>query len=223
MELEELKSLWIAQEKKLDKSLQLNLKLLREVNFDKAAGKLKPLIFFKIIEMAILWFMMIYLFSFTIDHITELSFSIPALLIAGFITSGVISGIRQLALIVQIQKDGDAPVAELQKKIGKLKLLIISYTRTSFISIPFYPLLLIVSAKIFFNADLWLPQYNVWLIVNGIVGLLFIPLFIWLYRQLSKPTIINPAVKSFLSGSGWNQATLAQQFLDEIEKFEQGE
>jgi hypothetical protein len=40
MELEELKTLWGEYDRKLDKSLQVNMALLRKLNFDKAAKKI---------------------------------------------------------------------------------------------------------------------------------------------------------------------------------------
>ncbi len=223
MELEQLKTLWIEQDKKLDRSLQLNMRLLHQINFNKAGNKLRTLLFLKTIEMAILLFMIIALCSYTVKYITDPGFCIPALIITGFIVSGYISDIRQLALIVQIRADDAAPVSQLQKLVERLKILIVNYTKMSFISIPFYPLLLIVSARIFFHVDFWAPQFHAYLIANVITGLLLVPVFIWLFIQLSKQNIKNIHVKNFLSGSGWNQATLAQQFLNEIEQFERGD
>ena len=223
MELEELKTLWSDYDKKLDKSLQLNMKLLRQVTFDKASKKLGQLFFLKIVEMVILIVIIIGLLSFTFIHITEVRFSIPSFIIVGFVISGFASDVRQLSLIVQIREGAAAPVSDLQKKVEKLKLLIVKYTRTSFISIPFYPLWAVVGVKMFFNFDLWTPRSLNWLIANIIFGILLFPLFLWLFRQLGKQQIGNKMVKNFLTGSGWNQAVLAQQFLEEIEKFEKGE
>jgi cellulose synthase/poly-beta-1,6-N-acetylglucosamine synthase-like glycosyltransferase len=223
MELEQLKNLWVQQDKKLEKSLQLNMQLLREMNFDKAGKKLRTLIWLKAAEMSILLFMMICLLSFTIRHIAEPGFSISSFIIFAFITSGFISDIRQMGLIVEIRAGYTEPIGHLQKKVERLKLLIVNYVKMSFLSIPFFPLLMIVSAKIFFNVDFLAPQFRAYLIANIVVGALLLPVFLWLFRLLSKPNISNTWVKNFLSGSGWNQASLAQQFLTKIEEFERGE
>ena len=119
MELEELKTLWSDYDKKLDKSLQLNMKLLRQVTFDKASKKLGQLFFLKIVEMVILIVIIIGLLSFTFIHITEVRFSIPSFIIVGFVISGFASDVRQLSLIVQIREGAAAPVSDLQKKGGK--------------------------------------------------------------------------------------------------------
>lgn len=223
MELEELRSLWAAHDEKLNKSLQLNIKLLREVNLGKAGKKLGALMAGKIAEMAVLLFMIIYLLNFTISYFTEPGFSVPSVIIMAFIISGFISDIRQLALIVQLRDSQDAPVSQLQKKVERLKLFIVNYVKMSFISIPFYPLLMIVGGKIFFGLNCWALQHRPFLIANFAAGLLLVPLFLWLYRQLSKQNIKQVFVDGLLSGSGWNQAVSAQQFLNEIEAFEKEE
>lgn len=220
MELEELQSLWKANDEKLNRTLRLNMQLLREVNLNKAGKKLRALLFFKIIEMAILLFMALYLWDFSITYISTPGFCIPSIALAAFLTAGVISDIRQLAMIVQIQSGNAAPVSQLQKKIERLKLLIVTYTRMSFITLPFYPLIMIVGAKIFFHIDCWVPQHRMFLMANFLTGLLLFPLFIWLYRQLSKPNDPRAWVNDFRACSGLNRALMAQQFLNEIEAFE---
>jgi hypothetical protein len=75
MELEELKTLWGEYDRKLDKSLQVNMALLRKLNFDKAAKKLGWLLFFKLIELTILLTIIIGLAAFTFKHITEVRFA----------------------------------------------------------------------------------------------------------------------------------------------------
>jgi hypothetical protein len=223
MELEELKTLWIAQDKKLDKSLQLNLQLLRRLNFDKVAGKANTILVFKILETILQLVMQSYLVYFFIKYLPNLQFSIPALITIILIGAGIISDIRQMTIIVQLRSGNAAPVSVMQKKVEKLKLLIVAYVKWAFISIPLYPLLLILAGKIFLNVDFWAPQHRTYLTVNMIIGVLLIPGFVWIYRQLSKQTIEQRWIKNILTGSGWNQAVSAQQFLDEIEKFEQGE
>ena len=211
----------MAQDEKLNKSLQLNMRLLRQINFSKAGSRLKTLVFYKIAEMAVLLFMMVYLWNFIVQNITLPGFCIPAFIITGFITAGFISDIRQVVLVSQIRTNPDAPVSILQKKTEKLKLLIINYVKASLISIPFYPVFIIVAGKIFLNVDFWMPQHRLYILCNLIVGALLVPLFTWLYKQLSDNNLKQVWINNLLTGSGWNQAVQAQQFLSEIEEFQQ--
>ncbi len=223
MELDQFKALWYEQDKKLDKNLQLNIQLLKTINLNKAGNKLKKLCIFKIFEMLIFLHMIVYLINFTIKYISFPGLSIPSIAIITFIAAGFISDIRQMTLIVDLLLNDTLPVFQLQKKIEKLKLLIINYVKVSYLLIPFYPLLMIVSGKIFFGFDFWMPSLLIYLLSNIVVGMLLFPLFLWLYRQLTGQNIKNGWVKVFLDGSGWNQVKSAQNFLTEIENFERNE
>jgi len=223
MELDQFKALWYEQDKKLDKNLQLNIQLLRNINLDKAGFKLKKLFMFKIVEMVILVYIIVYLFNFTIKYILLPGLSISSMAIITFIVAGFISDFRQMVLIIDILSNDNLPIFQLQKKIQKLKLLIINYVKNSFLLIPFYPLLMIVIGKILFGFNFWMPSFRIYLFSNIVVGILLLPLFLWLYRQLGSQNIKNVWIKSFLDGSGWNQVKSAQQFLAEIENFERNE
>jgi hypothetical protein len=220
MELQELKNIWTEYDKKLDKTLQINMKLLRKMNFDKIANKATTLLMYKLIEMAILLFMMIYLYSFAIQYFTVPEFCISALLTAGFITAGFVSDIRQVIIAAQLRADYAAPIAPIQKKIVKLKMLIVNYVKGSLFSIPFFPFLLLLAGKIMFDIDFWEAKRRTYFITNVGLGLVLLPVFIWLYLQLNKRDVKRPWIKGLLVGSGWNQAQAAENFLKEIQDFE---
>ena len=223
MELEELKSLWSEYDKKLDKNLQLNMQLLRKINFDKVAGKATTLFIYKLVEMVIIMFMLVYLLSFEIKNFASPALSISGAVTMLFLLAGFISDVRMMAIISNLRSDYGTPIAVMQKQVEKLKLIIIGYTKWALLSIPFYPAFLLVAGKIFLHINFWEPSHRNYIVSNVIIGVLLLPLFAWMYRQLSKPEIKPVWIKNFLTGSGWNQAQSAKQFLDEIEQFEKGE
>ena len=223
MELEELKSLWSEYDKKLDKNLQLNMQLLRKINFDKVAGKATTLFIYKLVEMVIIMFMLVYLISFEIKNFTSPALSISGGITMLFIIAGFISDVRMMAIIGNLRSDYGTPIAAMQKQVEKLKLIIVGYTKWALLSIPFYPAFLMVAGKIFLHINFLETKHRDYIVVNVIIGVLLLPLFAWMYRQLSKPEIKPVWIKNFLTGSGWNQAQSAKQFLDEIEQFEKGE
>jgi hypothetical protein len=220
MELEELKSLWSEYDKKLDKNLQLNMQLLRKINFDKVAGKVTTLFIYKLIEMVILMFMLVYLIGFEIKYFTSPGLSIPGAITMLFIGAAFIADIRMMGIISLLRADYGTPISTMQKNVEKLKLLIMGYVKWSFLLIPFYPALLIVAVKIFKNINIWAANHHNYLFTNLVVGALLLPLFVWMYRRLNKPGELPQWIKIFFAGSGWNQAQSAQLFLDEIERFE---
>ncbi|HWZ14710.1 MAG TPA: hypothetical protein VNW95_05680 [Mucilaginibacter sp.] len=222
MELEELKTLWSDYDKKLDKNLQLNMLLLRKMNFDKARFKIKSFFVLKIVEMLIMNYTFNYLIGFIVHNSNALRFSIPAIIIELALLWFFILDLKILSIVGKLQlKNNDEPIAPLQKRAARLKLLVITYVKYSLFIIPFYPLLMILIGKIFLKVDFFSPQLSTYFFVNVVVGLCLLPVFIWIYNQLSKGEIKTGLVKNLLSGTGWHQANDVEQFLNEIEKFEQ--
>lgn len=221
MDLQKLQSMWNEHDKKLDKSLQLNMQLLRKMNFDKARFRIRWLFIIKLFEMVFMMFMFNYLLGFIIKYFAEPGFSIPALIIELAIASYFILDIRMLSIIHHLQlKNNNEAIAPLQKRAETLKYLIAASLKYSLFLIPFYPLLMILIGKIFLNVDFFSSQLKTYLVSNIVVGVLLLPLFVWLFKELSQKEITKEWVKNLLSGSGWHLANDAENFLSEIDQFE---
>jgi hypothetical protein len=222
MELEELKTAWGEYDKKLDKNLKLNLQLLRKMNFDKARFRMRWLFVIKITSMCWLMIVVMYLIGFAIKYIQQPQFSIPAMLMILLVSVSLVYEFKQYVIMIHLQlKSSDEAIAPLQKRLETLKIMIVNKVKYALFLIPFYPLLMILTGKIFLNIDFFSPQLKGYLIVNIIFGLLLLPVFIWLYRQLSKKDIKPGLIKNLLPGSGWFLVNDAGDFLKEIDKFEE--
>jgi len=219
MELEDLKNRWNAFDNKLEKSLQLNKQLLNKINLDKAKNKLRTLLIYKLLEMGVLVYIIYYLVNFTIKNINSPQCSVSALLLIFFGVMGYISDIRQISVIIRLRTDKAYDVTSKQKNLTTLKLLIVNYVKWALLSIPFFPVWIILVPKIFFNYDMYTHGMNTWLWTNIGLGVLFIPFVLWVFRKLSKKDIDQFWVKNLLDGSGWSLVTDAENFLNEIEKF----
>jgi hypothetical protein len=220
MELDELKNRWSDYDKKLDKSLKLNMQLLRKINLDKAKNKVRRLMVMKLVEIVILAVIIIFLISFTADNITQPQFSISAGIFAFFALAGFISNIKQVVIMMQLQSGYTEAIAPLQRKIEQLKLLIVKYVKYALLSIPFFPIWMILITKILFDYDIYSNSMSNWWLANIGVSIALIPLVWWIFKQLSKNEISSFWVKNFLEGSGWKQAEAARTFLTEIDNFE---
>ena len=219
MELEELKNRWNEFDNKLEKSLQLNKQLLNKINLDKAKNKLRTLLIYKLLEMGVLVYVIYYLVNFTIKNIDSTQFSISALILIFFGVMGYISDIRQISVIIRLRTDKADDITSKQKNLTTLKLLIVNYVKWALLSIPFFPVWIVLIPKIFLNFDIYSSSMNLWWWMNIGLGILFIPFVLWIFRQLSKKNINLFWVKNLLDGSGWSLVTDAENFLNEIEKF----
>jgi len=221
MDLQQLQNMWNEHEKKLDKSLQLNMQLLRKINFDKAGFRMRWLFAIKLAEVVFIVFVLSYLLGFTIKYFSDPKLSIPAVIIDMAIIAYFILDIRILSIIYQLQlKNNNEAITPLQKQTAKLKYLIAASLKYALFLIPFYPLLMILIGKVLGNIDFFSPQHKTYLLSNIVVGVLLLPLVIWLFKELSQKEITRDWVKNILSGSGWHQANDAENFLTEIDEFE---
>lgn len=220
MELEELKNRWNAFDNKLEKSLQLNKHLLKQINLDKAKNKLRILLIFKLLETGVLSLIIYYLVKFTIYNFNSPQFSVSAIILIFFAVMGYISNIRQVSLTILLQTEYAGDITSKQRKLTALKLLIANYVKWGLLSIPFFPVWIILIPKIFLNFNIYTNGMNYWWWANIGLGILFIPFVLWVFNQLSKKNINQFWVKNLLQGSGWGLAADAENFLNEIEEFE---
>lgn len=220
MELDDLKNIWTEYDRKLERSLQLNMHLLRKMNMDKVRQSSGKLLAIKLIEAALYGFIMVYMIGFTAKHFSQPQFGIPAVLLVIVMGIAFFSIIKHLEIIYQLRRYADTAIAPMQKKAETLKLKIVRCVKYTFFAIPAYPLLLLLAGKIFLNVDFTTAKHLTYFLSNVGVALATLPLVIWFYRELSQKEIKKQWVKNLLVGSGWYQAQAAEDFLEEIEKFE---
>ena len=223
MELQELKQIWNEYDHKLDKNLQLNMQVLKQLNLDKAKNKLNRLLWFKGMEVAIFLLLAVSLGNFIADNWPTLQFVVSGLILAAILLMWIISVVKQIVIITDLQMGYADAIAPIQKKMEQLKLYILNYTKYSFVLLPLYPVMMLVAGKAFLNVDLFKAQHGLYFISNVVLGLILIPVALWFFKQLSPKNISESVSKNLLVGTGWQHANSAHNFLNEIEKFQQEE
>lgn len=219
MELQELKNIWAEYDRKLDKTLQVNMQLLRQLKLDKVQGKANGLLTLKIFEIAMLLIMLGWLGDFMLKYYRQPQFMISAFVLLVFVALGIVSVIRQLSIITQLKLGYDDAIAPVQKNIQSLKAVIITTLKYALLLIPCYPFLLIIAGKMIFNVDFTEGTRRAYLLSNVVAAFIFLIPTIWIFIALSRENI-KPWAKTLLFGSGWYQANAAADFLKEIEAFE---
>ncbi|RRB02736.1 hypothetical protein [Larkinella rosea] len=220
MELHELQTMWNEYDKKLDNSLKLNRQLFRELKLDKAKSKLRSLMHVKIAELLVQLIMGGFLIRYMVQNTGKLPFIVTAFVLLGFVVVGMVLSLKQLFILEQIKRGYSGAIAPLQKKLERLKILLVQYVKWSYLPIPLSPLFTVLGAEIWFNYNFFATKSgDFWWWCFG-VGLLLLSFVAWLNHQLSQATIKPFWVKNFLNGSGWSQINAANAFLKEIEHFE---
>lgn len=208
--------MWAAYDKKLEKSLALNHRLVTEIQTQKARTALRPLKAIKIVAviLGIIWSLFLsILVVLAITYMTPYSlfFILSAMAVIVITVTAIVVYIRQVALIQQI--DNDSNILDTQKKLVRLQLSTISIVRILMLSAPFY-------TTFYFNKGMF---------ENGTIGLwvfqltitlLFSALSIWFYQHARIENADKRWFKIIFGSSEWTALTKAQHFLQEIEAYE---
>jgi len=211
-----LKELWANYDKKLEKTLALNHRLITEIQTQKARTALRPLKTVKIIAviLGVLWVLLLSVLIFlAISAMTAYRhfFVLSALAIIVATVSAIVVYIRQVLLIQQI--DNSMNVLEVQRKLAVLQSSTINIARILFLSAPFYTTFYINKSMFEHGSiGLWVLQLT--------VTTIFTMLSVWLYRNAKMENAGKRWFKFIFGSSEWTSVIKAMNFLKEIEAYE---
>lgn len=211
-----LKEMWANYDKKLEKSLALNHRLITEIQSQKARSALRPLKTIKIFAViaGIIWTLTLsVLVFFAVSAMTpyRIFFILSALAVITITIAAIVVYIRQIMLIQQI--DNSMNVVEVQRKLSTLQYSTINIARILFLSAPFY-------TTFYFNKSMF-EQGTIGLWVMQLsITLAFTAASVWLYRNIRMEHADKRWFKVIFGNSEWTSIIKAMNFLKEIEAYE---
>jgi lysylphosphatidylglycerol synthetase-like protein (DUF2156 family) len=209
--------LWKEQYEKIDQSLAINKRILKETISQKARSALRSLIRIKAtgIVAAIIWLLLLgaALFIAVLNYSSAVNYfivSVAAIFIIN--VKALCDYIKHLAWVNSINYDGS--ITKIQKKLVRLQLSIFQHVRIMFLQLPFW--------TTFTLSNKWFPQNVSWMYI--IFQILFTASFtylaFWLYKNISLANANKKWVKSLIEGAGGKSVTKAMEFYKEIEEFD---
>lgn len=226
MEENELRNIWKAYDVKVEKSLQINYKILETIQSQHVRSMFTPLLGFKIVELIIGVLIMIFLGNFLYANLSVNYFVAASGILMIFCLLAIIGSIKGIYLISKIGYDSS--VLDSQRKITllesttRLQGSIIRYLRLAILSVPFYMAYVVVGFKAILDLDIVKYGDNLWWTVQIIVSILFIPLSIWLYMKISNKNLHMNWVRNLIEFGGGKSTAKAMDFINELEHFEKG-
>jgi len=211
-----LKEMWANYDKKLEKSLALNRRLITEIQTQKARTALRPLKTIKIIAviLGILWsLLLLVLVCLALSAMTYYRhfFVISALAIIITTVAAIVVYIRQVILIQQI--DNSMNVVETQRKLASLQSSTINIARILFLSAPFYTTFYINKSMFEHGTiGLWVLQLTVTTVLTTAS--------IWIYRNARIENADKRWFKFIFGSSEWTSVIKAMNFMKEIDAYE---
>ena len=173
---EEMEAAWKAQSAKLDQVNLLLVDQLRGKSVSRVKAPLRSLIVSLWLEIALSATGMLLMGSFLAEHVTQARFVWPAALMDVWFGATLIAAIRQLLTATKINYD--EPIASVQQKLGRLRILRLKTFRWLFLTgqIVWWMPFLITSLKMVFGVDAYRYLTPGFIMANMLAGLALIPL-----------------------------------------------
>jgi hypothetical protein len=218
MELDELKTAWLALDRKLEQQRTLSLQVLREVKLHDAWRGLRPIWWGQVTQIVAGICLMLLFGPFWVAHRDTLHLMAPALLMHAYGLMFVLFAARTLTLMGRI--DYAAPVLHIQRQLAELRRWRTRVEWPLFGIVGCFiwiPLMLVIFTVM--GADLWVlnPKFVYWNIVSGFVCVSFLYGAVrWAQQRGSQGA--RRALENWVSGRSIRKA---QEELDTIARFEE--
>lgn len=209
--MDEFIQLWKAYDAKLEHSLQLNLRLLKEVQSQKMRSALRLVTAGRVIGivLGVLYEIILGVACWYVRSQPVMAVSIGVFIVV----TGIAIGAYWWELVL-IGRIGYAEnIVDTQEKLAGIQSSIIRTLRISWVQLPFW-------ATFFVSNELIRKGGPVFWAVEILLVLAFTMVAAWLYRNLTPENAARKKwVKGLIRGTGWKSVAQAMEFLAEIEDF----
>jgi hypothetical protein len=214
MELDELKQQWQEMDRKLDRSLALNLRVLTESRTRRSKLRLVPMLLVQPVQIVIGIALTIFFARFWIANLGVWPLVISGAFLHALSVGLVIDAVVRTLLIVRI--NCTQPVVKMQRYLALLRRWEIRSFKWGWIAVWLAPpALLLVGAKLTTTLNLWsvAPNAVIYTAIGSVVGVALSYLFdLWARRSPR----LNAAMDRMYVGYS---IAGAQGALDEIDEF----
>ncbi|HEX4462232.1 MAG TPA: hypothetical protein VIA18_29855, partial [Polyangia bacterium] len=199
MDLEEMERRWQAHDRALERSLALNVKVVRALGAGQARTTLERLTLTIVATLAVNAIAVALLGSHLAARITQPRFLLPTLVLFLPALAIVAGDVRQLVRVRTIDVDG--PIVAMQKALEQLHLQRLRTLRNILTLSPLaWPPLIIVGLDALFGVDAYVVLGGRYLLANVVFGLAMIPLVRWLAHVYSDKASRSPWLQRLARG-----------------------
>ncbi len=209
MEETDVKKLWQLYDNKLEKSLTLNHKIIREIQSQKAENSINSFRKTQVLGIlaGILW--IVFLGFLVLNSLDKIYFAISAGAILLFNVYAVVAYIWTVVIINGINIAGN--ITETQQKLTLLQNSFTKIGRVLILQAPFY-------CTFWYTDELVAHGGTTFWLIQLLVVSFFTGISIYLYRQLTPEN----NHKKWVRAIGDSKLRKAIEFLNEIEEFKKG-
>lgn len=220
MDIEDLQSRWADQDRKLDASIRLNARLVRESVLGKAATAMTRLWWLLLAELLVDLVAVLWLGSFIAEHLAEARFLLPAAALHLYVIALAGLCVHQMVAIRGI--DYGAQVVEIQKRLESLRVQRLRTTKLVLLTAPLvWTPLFVVTLKGFVGLDAYVLFSLAWLAANVAFGAALISLAVWVSKRYADRMERSPLLQRLMKDLAGYNLNAATGFLDSLARFEE--
>ena len=227
MELEEMKSLWLRDEDKLDRVISLSRSTLQAILEQKLSSVLTPIYWQKVIEFVFhgAALALLGLFSWYHGGVGAYGFSAYMLMLVYALLM-----IHCVAVIRSCWATREAnDVVLVQSALARIRSSGLTRLRLSVLMIPAilsFPVVVPqglrdLGWKIFGNFDIVSRTNGYWWTSEAIAFIILVPLGIWFYRTVNYHHIQKAWVRRLINGAAGKRVLQAMVYLKDLEELQQ--
>ena len=224
MELDELKTMWLSNDAKLDKRLKLNEQNIELIQTQKVASKLTPLYRQRVIECIFHSIAIVLLVGFLLKNIFQPPYAISAIALLVFYLTTFINALKQINLIKNMDFNKD--LATMQSSLVMLQTHIVNYAKLAVLFIPSFLAYPTIITKVIKDFDIKaLADFDIieksngsWWTLELVALIILVPLGIWFYKEVTYKNMDKKWVKNFIQKSSGTKVTKALEFLKELQR-----
>ena len=219
MDLEELERRWQAHDRALERSLALNVKVVRALGASQARTALERLGRTIALTLAVNTVAVVWLGWHLASRSTQPRFLLPTLALLLPAIAIVIDDVRQLVRVRGI--DADGPIVAMQKALEGLHAQRLRTLRHILTFSPLaWPPLLIVGLDALFGIDAYVILGGRYLLANVAFGLAMIPLARWLGKLYSDRALRSPMLQRLARDLSGHSLQAARAAIERLATFE---
>lgn len=224
MEIDEIKTVWLEINKKLEGGLKLNEKHIGLVQTQKMASNLRPIYWHRLIELILHLVAIGLLLVFLAQNISEPPYALSAIALLVLYGGLAMAAARQIKLLTTLDYCRD--LASMQSILVRLQTHIVNYSRLSVLFIPTFLAYPVIATKVIKDYDLsiWggfdiIRQSNgAWWEVQLIATLVLVPLGIWFYKKISFRNMDKKWVRDYITKMTGQRIAKALEFMKELQE-----
>ncbi|HEY6341659.1 MAG TPA: hypothetical protein VIY49_09220 [Bryobacteraceae bacterium] len=220
MELDEWKEKWAEYDRKLDESLRLNRRLMRESYTARARWALRRLAAMLALGSILTLAVIVWLGRFIAVNWPAARFTVPAILLDAAAIATLAALNAQIGMALNI--DYNQPVTAIQKRLEMLRRFRVRYVQVIclLMTLTWTPIF-IVAMKAVLDVDVNRTFPIGWLIANAAFGLAVLVVALWLARRYGarfRNTAFGERLVRDLGGYNLNAASAVLATIAEFEK-----